>query len=396
MPVFALAYLHDALARAEGERDERAVDRAARGASRNAILPEGGTAHVEELSDPYLLWFWNSNVRSTAIVLNSRGGAERARSADPARPARHRGPPSADGALAHGRAKERALGQHAGERARDGGAGRLLPEDETECPTSAAVVELGRERARARGVRGRSTDGRRTRRADGRAAAQAAAPGNTRPLTFTREGHRHAVLHRAAALRGRPPVPGGPRPGLPHRAQLRAATSRRGSAAGVHELQGRRSGAGHAASSSCTKERRFVAVTDPLPAGFEAVESWFATTAADRWRAAGRAGRGRATSSGRRGGARGGFDHVERHDDRVLLFATRLSEGRAQVHLRRARHDRRHVPHGAGARRGDVRAGGIRPDGDGGDRDPVTARGGASSKVSRQSARVGVPNSDPL
>ena len=37
----------------------------------NAILPEGGSAHVEELTDPYLLWFWNSNVRSTAIVLNS-------------------------------------------------------------------------------------------------------------------------------------------------------------------------------------------------------------------------------------------------------------------------------------------------------------------------------------
>ena len=37
----------------------------------NAILPEAATAHVEELSDPYLLWFWNSNVRSTAIVLSS-------------------------------------------------------------------------------------------------------------------------------------------------------------------------------------------------------------------------------------------------------------------------------------------------------------------------------------
>ncbi len=37
----------------------------------NAILPEAGSAHVEELSDPYLLWFWNSNVRSTAIVLNT-------------------------------------------------------------------------------------------------------------------------------------------------------------------------------------------------------------------------------------------------------------------------------------------------------------------------------------
>src|SRR5262249_22919297 len=29
------------------------------------------TAHVEEMSDPYLLWFWNSNVRSTSIALTS-------------------------------------------------------------------------------------------------------------------------------------------------------------------------------------------------------------------------------------------------------------------------------------------------------------------------------------
>ena len=37
----------------------------------NAMLTEAGSAHVEELSDPYLLWFWNSNVRSTAIALRS-------------------------------------------------------------------------------------------------------------------------------------------------------------------------------------------------------------------------------------------------------------------------------------------------------------------------------------
>ena len=43
----------------------------------NAILPEGGSAHVEELSDPYLLWFWNSNVRSTAIVLGALVRGER-------------------------------------------------------------------------------------------------------------------------------------------------------------------------------------------------------------------------------------------------------------------------------------------------------------------------------
>jgi uncharacterized protein YfaS (alpha-2-macroglobulin family) len=77
---------------------------------------------------------------------------------------------------------------------------------------------------------------------------------------------------------------------------------------------------------SLTKERRFVAVTDPLPAGFEPVESWFASTArslvADQDRQPDR----------EEGGwmwlwQRGGFDHVERRDDRIQLFATRLGEG---------------------------------------------------------------------
>ncbi len=70
-----------------------------------------------------------------------------------------------------------------------------------------------------------------------------------------------------------------------------------------------------------------MAVTDPLPAGFEAVESWFATTAASLAR--------EQDDQGDRGSEnwfswwqRGGFDHVERFDDRVQLFATRLSEGR--------------------------------------------------------------------
>ena len=73
-----------------------------------------------------------------------------------------------------------------------------------------------------------------------------------------------------------------------------------------------------------TKERRYVAVTDPLPAGFEPVESWFATTASDLSRA-----QDEQSTSGDDWAfwRRGGFDRVERHDDRVLLFATRLSEG---------------------------------------------------------------------
>ena len=83
----------------------------------NAILPEAGTAHVEELTDPYLLWFWNSNIRSTAIVLNT---LVRARAtADRRQP---------HGPLAGRRPQERTLGQHAGKRRRDAGARQLLPQ----------------------------------------------------------------------------------------------------------------------------------------------------------------------------------------------------------------------------------------------------------------------------
>jgi uncharacterized protein YfaS (alpha-2-macroglobulin family) len=74
-----------------------------------------------------------------------------------------------------------------------------------------------------------------------------------------------------------------------------------------------------------TKERRYVAVTDPLPAGFEPIESWFASTARDL--AAAQDRQGEDEREWHWWWERGGFDHVERHDDRVLLFATRLGEG---------------------------------------------------------------------
>ena len=74
------------------------------------------------------------------------------------------------------------------------------------------------------------------------------------------------------------------------------------------------------------KERRYVAVTDPIPAGFEPVESWFATTATDVARAANRQD-GVDDQTWDAIWRRGTFDHVERHDDRVQLFATRLADG---------------------------------------------------------------------
>ena len=72
MPVFGLAYLHDAYrARGAGAADSSAQIADLRRRMANAILTEAGSSHVEELSDPYLLYFWNSNVRTTSIVLNS-------------------------------------------------------------------------------------------------------------------------------------------------------------------------------------------------------------------------------------------------------------------------------------------------------------------------------------
>src|SRR5205807_4230720 len=68
MPIFGLAYLHDALL---GKREPGSRPIELRRRMANAILPEAGSVHVEELSDPYLLWFWNSNVRSTSIVLDT-------------------------------------------------------------------------------------------------------------------------------------------------------------------------------------------------------------------------------------------------------------------------------------------------------------------------------------
>ena len=53
------------------------------------------------------------------------------------------------------------------------------------------------------------------------------------------------------------------------------------------------------------------------------IETWFATTARD----IAASQESDSESAGWDWWRRGGFDHVERHDDRVQLFATRLAEG---------------------------------------------------------------------
>jgi uncharacterized protein YfaS (alpha-2-macroglobulin family) len=312
MPVFAIAYLHDALMARGETTGDRVTDLRRR--MSNAILPEGGSAHVEELADPYLLWYWNSNVRSTAIVLNSlvKGGVSTAPMRQIVRwmmAARRKG--------RWGNTQENAYAMEA--------LVRYYRTYEATVPDFRAVVTLGaRELARGE-FRGRSAEAAVTRIPMADVLASGAA-GSSAPLVFTREGP--GTLYYAARLRYaadtlyqtgldagfnierryEPYVEDGTRPP--------STTYAAGDLVRV------------TLTFRLTKERRFVAVTDPLPAGFEAVESWFATTARDlaeeQDSQANDAGDGESWLGWWR---HGGFDRVERHDDRVRLFATRLSEG---------------------------------------------------------------------
>jgi uncharacterized protein YfaS (alpha-2-macroglobulin family) len=312
MPVFGLAYLHDALM-AKGETTgDRVADLRRR--MSNAILPEGGSAHVGELADPYLLWFWNSNVRSTAIVLNSlvKGGVTNAPMRQMVRwmlAARKDG--------RWGNTQENAHAMEA--------LVAYYRKYEPVVPNFRAVVSLGTRELAREEFRGRSAEAAATEVP--MAQVLSAGPAGTAiPLTFRRAGE--GTLFYAARLR-----------------YAVDALYQDGLDSGFHierryepyvESGSRPAAASYAAGDlvrvtltfRLTKERRYVAVTDPLPAGFEAVETWFATTARDlageqdrQTNAAGDA------NDWRNWWQYTGFDHVERHDDRVQLFATRLGEG---------------------------------------------------------------------
>jgi uncharacterized protein YfaS (alpha-2-macroglobulin family) len=284
----------------------------------NAVLPEGGSAHVEELSDPYLLWFWNSNVRSTSIVLNAlvRANAP-ATSVTPM----VRWMMAARNGGRWGNTQENAYAMES--------LVNYYRKYETTVPDFAAVVMLGSDEIAHEQFRSRSVESKSIDLTMPQVLARGAT-GSSQPLSFTREGAGTLFyatrLHYAADVlyqqgldngfhlerRYEPYVETGAKP---------ASTSYKAGDLVRVTLTFR-----------LTKERRFVAVTDPIPAGFEAVESWFSTTAQtiashqdrqttpdgeprdseDSWDALWRFG---------------GFDHVERHDDRVQLFATRLSEG---------------------------------------------------------------------
>ncbi len=307
MPVFGLAYLRDAMA-ASGEKGPRPeeIDRRLR----NAILPEGGSAHVEELSDPYLLWFWSSNVRSTALVL---GTFVRTGAAEELVPRMVRWLMAARKKGRWGNTQENGTAMEA--------LVDYYKKYEAEPPDFRAVVTLGTETLATPEFHGRSTVAQATDMPM-RDLAGKGAPGTRLDLAFRKEGAGN--LFYVARLKYA--VDALQQEGMDQGFRIERAYA-------PHEPDGAAAlttfKAGDLVSVTLTvhltKERRFVAVTDPLPAGFEPVESWFATTAGAL---AGEQQREETGGDDWFGWwRRGGFDRVERHDDRVLLFATRLSEG---------------------------------------------------------------------
>jgi uncharacterized protein YfaS (alpha-2-macroglobulin family) len=296
MPLFGISYLLDAMV-AKGEKGPR-VDELVRRLT-NGILPEGGSAHVEELSDPYLVYFWNSNVRSTAITLGTL--------------TRHGESEQLVKQMVRWMMQVRKAGRWGNTQENVWAMESLVDyyrKYESEVPDFTAVVKLGNESIANDAFKGRSTVAKShdlpMMQLQARAGAEV-------PVTFDRQGT--GTLFYLMRLRYTPA-------GLLHDAldkgfnverKYSQKTFKTGDLIKV-TLRIRN-----------TKERRFVAVTDPIPAGTEPVESWFATTATDLAEAQGK--NDRQGDDWMAWWQHGGFDHVERHDDRVNLFATRLSEG---------------------------------------------------------------------
>jgi len=305
MPVFAQSYLLDALT-AKGETGARPAELRRR--IENAILPEAGTSHVEELADPYLLYFWNSNVRSTALVLSTKVQVS-ASPADVIGMARWLVGVRKNGRW--GNTQENAIAMKA--------LVDYYKKYESVTPDFTATVALGAKELVRETFKGRSTTSV-VKEVPMAQLPQMAA----NAIAVHREGAGTAFYN--ARLTYAPDAPTLTSRDNGFRVQRRYAVIRDGRDATPAESFAAGDLIRVTLSFDLPKERRYVAATDPVPAGLEPVESWFATTAADLVRDNDQQD-GSSQQTWDQVWRRGTFDHVERHDDRVELFATRLAEG---------------------------------------------------------------------
>jgi hypothetical protein len=307
MPVFGLSYLADAVASGT-QPDPRYPDLVRR--MTNAMRVEGDRAHVEEIDEDALAFLWNSNVRSTALVLEGlarRGDAPLfvQRTVRWLLAARERG--------RWRNTQENATALHA--------LVTYYKVFEAEPPDMSATVTLdGRSVGTAR-FAGRSTEAQAVTLAMPD-LLRAVAAGTETDLAISRAGTGR--LYYTARLTY---VPASPPPPTEQGIRVERRYERfveNGESPAATTFD-----AGDLIRVSLTvtlaTERRFVAVTDAVPAGVEAVDGFFRTTASDLARDASQQESDESWDAWWR---RGGFDHVEKYDDRVMLFATRLGQGR--------------------------------------------------------------------
>jgi uncharacterized protein YfaS (alpha-2-macroglobulin family) len=317
LPIFALSYLADALA-ATGDRGPRYAGVVRR--LTNAVRLDADRAHVEEVDDAALAWLWNTNVRATAVTLD--GLARRGDDASLVAPMVR----WLIGAQRNGR----------WETTHENGAAMealvsYYRAFEREVPQMTASVRVGDTRGGGGAFSGRSSVAQRVDvpMADlVRQIASAAAPS----LTIARDGT--GKLFYTARLRTFAPE-------SPEAVDRGFQVARRYTREDVTTATAAGSPAVPSASMTTFEagdlirvtvavtlrgEGRYLALTDPLPAGLEPLDGWFQTTASDLGRVATRmTGQGSDWLARWR---RGTFDHVEKHDDRVVAFATRLGSGR--------------------------------------------------------------------
>ena len=263
-------------------------------------------AHVDELNDPYLIWFWSSNVRSTAIVLGTliRGGEDEELVKRMVR--------WMMSVRKNGRWNDTQENAWALESLVD-----FYRRYESEAPDFIGTVTLGTETLARETFKGRSTAAK-TQQFSMQQVLAKGAPGQQLPVAITREGT--GTLYYMMRLRYAANV-------IHHDALNQGFEIERTYAPESGGNPGTSFKAGDLINVTLrirnTKERRYVAITDPIPAGTEPVDAWFATTASALVEQQYQSQR----STWWAWWERGGFDHVERHDDRVDLFATRLGPG---------------------------------------------------------------------
>jgi uncharacterized protein YfaS (alpha-2-macroglobulin family) len=296
VPVFALAHLYDA-ARTIDAADSRLADLRRR--IRNALTP-GVSAHVEE-SVASCEWCWASNGKSTAIVLDalSRGGALDAVEA---------------------RAMTTWL---LGVRRK--GTWRSTQEN-VWALMALATYQRVFEPTTGRGAATVTLDARPilTHRFDAAAPAAermvpmadvaSALPSGSGRLTFAAQGG--PLFYATRLTLG---LPASTAPPLEHgitvTREYRPVVQGRDGAAAMRFAAGDLVRV--VVTVRLTESRSFVALTDPLPGGFEVVDTSLATTATD----------GAVDAAARRSFWDSGFDRTERYDHRVDVFGTWLERG---------------------------------------------------------------------